>query len=46
MKANKGHMAEDSDGDPVYMIRLQWDLDRIARDHPQVTLSATKEMLT
>ena len=45
MKANKGHMAEDSDGDPVYMTRLQWDLDRVERDHPEVTLSATKEML-
>jgi len=44
--ANKGHMATDSDGDPVYMTRLQWDLDRVARDHPEVTLSATKEMLT
>ena len=41
--ANKGHMAEDHDGDLVYMTRLQWDLDRVARDHPDVTLSATKE---
>ena len=31
-KANKGHMAEDHDGDPVYMTRLQWDIDRVARD--------------
>ncbi|MBT0956330.1 peptide chain release factor 3 [Alphaproteobacteria bacterium KMM 3653] len=43
--ANKGHMAEDNDGDPVYMTRLQWDIDRIARDYPDVTLSATKEMM-
>ncbi len=43
MKGNKGHMAEDHDGDPVYMTRMQWDLDRIARDHPEVRLSATKE---
>jgi len=41
--ANKGHMAEDHDGDLVYMTRLQWDLDRVARDHPEVTLSALKE---
>ena len=31
-RANKGHMAADHDGDPVYMTRLQWDIDRVARD--------------
>jgi peptide chain release factor 3 len=41
--ANKGHMAVDHDGDPVYMTRLQWDIDRVARDWPEVKLSATKE---
>jgi peptide chain release factor 3 len=45
IKANKGHMAEDHDGDPVYMTRMQWDLDRVQRDFPDVTLSATKETL-
>jgi peptide chain release factor 3 len=44
-KVNKGHMAEDHDGDPVYMTRLQWDLDRVARDWPDLRLTATKEML-
>ena len=44
-KANRGHMAEDHDGDPVYMTRLQWDIDRVARDHPAIRLSATKAML-
>jgi len=42
--ANKGHIASDNDGDPVYMTRLQWDIDRIERDYPEITLSATKEM--
>jgi peptide chain release factor 3 len=42
---NKGHIAEDNDGDVVYMTRLQWDIDRIERDHPELTLSATKEMM-
>jgi peptide chain release factor 3 len=46
IKANKGHMAEDHDGDPVYMIRMQWDLDRVQRDFPDVKLTATKESLT
>ncbi|MEM9050066.1 MAG: peptide chain release factor 3 [Pseudomonadota bacterium] len=44
MAANKGHMAADHDGDPVYMTRLQWDLDRVDRDYPDLKLSATKEM--
>ncbi|MDF0599253.1 peptide chain release factor 3 [Psychromarinibacter sp. C21-152] len=43
--ANKQHIAHDNDGDIVYMTRLQWDIDRIERDHPEVTLSATKEMM-
>ncbi len=43
--ANKQHMATDSDGDPVFMTRLQWDIDRVARDYPDVKLTATKEML-
>jgi peptide chain release factor 3 len=44
-QANRGHMAEDHDGDPVYMTRLQWDIDRVARDWPEISLSATKAML-
>ncbi|MEM9060783.1 MAG: peptide chain release factor 3 [Pseudomonadota bacterium] len=40
---NKGQMATDHDGDPVYMTRLQWDIDRAERDWPEVKLSATKE---
>ncbi len=43
--ANRGQMAQDHDGDPVYMIRLQWDIDRVARDWPEIALSATKETL-
>ncbi|RYH09755.1 peptide chain release factor 3 [Tropicimonas sp. IMCC6043] len=43
--ANKGHMAHDNDGDLVYLTRLQWDVDRVVRDYPEITLSATKEMM-
>ena len=43
--ANKAHIAHDNDGDIVYLTRLQWDIDRIERDYPDVTLSATKEMM-
>ena len=45
VKANKGHMAEDHDGDPVYMTRLQWDIDRVERDWPDLKLTATKTMM-
>jgi len=45
MAANKQHMATDNDGDPVYLTRMQWDIDRIERDYPDVTLSATKELM-
>lgn len=41
---NKGHIATDHDGDYVYMTRLQWDIDRVERDHPELKLTATKEM--
>jgi peptide chain release factor 3 len=43
--ANKGHIAADSDGDMVYLTRLQWDIDRVERDWPGVRLTATKEMM-
>ena len=45
VNANKQHIATDNDGDTVYLTRLQWDIDRIDRDYPDVTLSATKEMM-
>lgn len=44
-QVNKQHMATDHDGDPVYLTRLQWDIDRVARDHPDLRLTATKEMM-
>ncbi len=44
INANKGHIATDHDGDPVYLTRLQWDIDRVERDYPDVKLTATKEM--
>ena len=43
--ANKQHMASDNDGDPVYLTRLQWDIDRVERDYPDIQLSATKELM-
>ncbi len=45
VNVNKGHIAHDSDGDLVFLTRLQWDIDRVVRDYPGVVLSATKEMM-
>ncbi|MCF3593859.1 peptide chain release factor 3 [Rhodobacteraceae bacterium LMO-12] len=45
INSNKQHIAYDNDGDITYLTRLQWDIDRIERDFPDVTLSATKEMM-
>jgi len=45
VNVNKQHIAHDHDGDVVYMTRLQWDIDRIERDHPELKLTATKEMM-
>ncbi len=43
--SNKQHIAHDHDGDVVYLTRLQWDIDRVDRDYPDIRLSATKEMM-
>src|SRR6056297_906077 len=43
--ANKQHIAHDNDGDVVYLTRMQWDIDRVERDYPDITLTATKEMM-
>ena len=45
INANKQHIAYDNDGDPVFLTRLQWDIDRIVRDFADLTLSATKELM-
>ncbi len=42
---NKGHISYDNDGDVVYLTRLQWDIDRVERDYPDLTMTATKEMM-
>ena len=45
VNVNKGHIGQDSDGDTVYLTRLKWDIDRIERDYPKITLTATKQMM-
>ena len=43
---NKQHIAIDHDNDLVFLTRLQWDIDRVERDYPQIHLSSTKEMMS
>jgi peptide chain release factor 3 len=45
VNVNKQHIAHDSDGDLVFLTRLQWDIDRVVRDYEGVKLTATKEMM-
>lgn len=45
INVNKQHIATDHDGDVVFLTRLQWDIDRVVRDYPDVRLTATKEMM-
>ena len=45
VNVNKQHIATDSDGDLVFLTRLQWDIDRVLRDYPGAKLTATKEMM-
>ncbi len=40
---NQGAMAEDHDGDPVFLARNAWHLDRAQEDYPAIRFSATKE---
>ena len=42
--ANKDHMAMDHDKDPVFLTRIQWDIDRVKRDFPLIELSEIKEI--
>lgn len=44
-RVNKGHMAEDNDGDPVFLTRLQWDVERVERDYPDLILNSVKQMM-
>ncbi|MCY4303535.1 MAG: peptide chain release factor 3 [Aestuariivita sp.] len=42
---NKVHIAHDHDNDIVFLTRIQWDIDRVKRDFPELILSNTKEMM-
>ncbi len=46
VKNNISHIAYDHDGDLVFLTRLQWDIDRVKRDYPEITLKEIKELQT
>ena len=41
--ANRGSCAEDHDGDPVFLARNAWALDRAQEDGPDIAFMETKE---
>ncbi|MCS7266984.1 MAG: peptide chain release factor 3 [Geminicoccaceae bacterium] len=41
--AKKSSIARDRDGEPVYLARNAWDLNRVQEDFPNVRFSATRE---
>ncbi|HHY50925.1 MAG TPA: peptide chain release factor 3 [Alphaproteobacteria bacterium] len=43
LAANKLELAEDKDGEPVYLAQSAWWLQRTQRDWPRITFHATKE---
>ena len=44
IKDHRGQMARDHDGDPVFMTRIRFDIDRAERDYPEVKLLSVKEI--
>jgi peptide chain release factor 3 len=41
--ANRAALAEDHDGVKVFLARSGWDLDRMMKDWPTITFTATRE---
>ncbi|MEO1020158.1 MAG: peptide chain release factor 3, partial [Pseudomonadota bacterium] len=43
LNEKKASLAKDGDGNPVFLARNMWDLDRIQQDFEDVRFSATRE---
>jgi peptide chain release factor 3 len=41
--AKRGALAQDRDGNPVYLARNAWDLNRVQEDHPEIRFTAIRE---
>ena len=46
IKSNETAIADDHKGDPVFLARNAWHLDRAAEDFPEVRFVKTKEQVT
>ena len=43
LTAKRASLADDRDGNPVYLARNSWDLGRVQEDFPKVRFTATRE---
>jgi peptide chain release factor 3 len=43
IEQNKSAMSEDREGAPVYLVRNNWELNRMKDNFPEITFSATRE---
>jgi peptide chain release factor 3 len=43
LSTKRASLAEDRDGNPVFLARNSWDLGRVQEDFPKLRLTATKE---
>jgi peptide chain release factor 3 len=43
VRSKSASLAEDRDGNPVYMARNNWDLNRVKDDFPKLSFTATRE---
>jgi len=43
MAINKGNLAKDRDGDPVFLAKSAWDVNYQAERNPELSFNATKE---
>ena len=43
VEQNKSAMSEDREGAPVYLVRNNWELNRMRDNFPELTFSATRE---
>jgi peptide chain release factor 3 len=43
IEQNRSAMSEDREGAPVYLVRNNWELNRMKDNFPEITFSATRE---
>ena len=43
IEQNRSAMSEDREGAPVYLVRNNWELNRMKENFPEITFSATRE---